>query len=206
VHTSRIIESSTINVDAFYNYLTAWYNVENVMYHMSQAAFLPLPPVWTPPFRHASKQRTCCAVVTYVLLLSAAVVASLIPAATALIHARIPLFLTNLTHTALIVDMIKVWRGVHSILWCHHTQNIRNTCDSYATLHDVYAFPSGVPFTFWEQYLHLRKHLLFSLLVTITAVFVIVSVLLMSLWTAAIVVGTLLIIVVELAGFMGMCV
>jgi hypothetical protein len=88
-------------------------------------------------------------------------------------------------------------------------QNIRDTCDVYAVApvglptHAVYAFPSGIPFTFWEQYLHLRKNLLFALAVTITAVFVVVSVLLMSPWTAAIVVGTLLIMVVEMGGFMG---
>ena len=86
---------------------------------------------------------------------------------------------------------------------------IRSICDEYSTVTDspstaVYAFPTGIPFTFWEQYLNLRRNLLYALGVTMAAVFVVVSVLLMSPWSAVIVVVTLAIMVVEMAGFMGL--
>lgn len=64
--------------------------------------------------------------------------------------------------------------------------------------------PEGVPFTFWEQYLNLRQHLMTSLLIIICAVFGVISLLLMNPWTSAIVVSCLAMLVVELAGFMGL--
>lgn len=39
--------AATANVDSFYNLLTAWYNVEQMMYGVSQAEFQPAPPKWT---------------------------------------------------------------------------------------------------------------------------------------------------------------
>ncbi|PAV61734.1 hypothetical protein WR25_11154 isoform D [Diploscapter pachys] len=35
-----------INPEGFYNYLTGWYNVDNMMYYVSQASFFPAPPGW----------------------------------------------------------------------------------------------------------------------------------------------------------------
>lgn len=35
-----------INPEGFYNYLTGWYNVDNMMFYVSQAAFFPSPPGW----------------------------------------------------------------------------------------------------------------------------------------------------------------
>ena len=44
----RLVDSSnTINYDGFYNYLTAWYNADNMMYYVSQASFFPAPPKWS---------------------------------------------------------------------------------------------------------------------------------------------------------------
>ncbi len=38
--------NGNINPDGFYNYLTAWYNVDPMMYYVSQASFYPTPPKW----------------------------------------------------------------------------------------------------------------------------------------------------------------
>ncbi len=43
----RLVErDGTINAEGFYNYLTAWYHIDNMMYYVSQASFYPSPPHW----------------------------------------------------------------------------------------------------------------------------------------------------------------
>lgn len=64
-------------------------------------------------------------------------------------------------------------------------------------------FPSGLPFTFWEQYLHLTNNLLFAIVIITGAVFLVISLLLFNPWTSGMVVFIVLVMVVELAGFMG---
>lgn len=39
-------EANIINPEGFYNYLTAWFYVDNMMYYVSQAAFFPTPSAW----------------------------------------------------------------------------------------------------------------------------------------------------------------
>nr|CAD7573268.1 unnamed protein product [Timema californicum] len=56
---------------------------------------------------------------------------------------------------------------------------------------------------FWEQYLGLRQSLGLALLCALGAVFLVVSVLLLSLWAATLVVGALAAIVLQLLGLMG---
>lgn len=45
-HIKLVDESNIINPEGFYNYLTAWFYVDNMMYYVSQAAFFPTPPAW----------------------------------------------------------------------------------------------------------------------------------------------------------------
>lgn len=43
----RLIDADgMINPDGFYNYLTAWYNIDNMMYYVSQGQIFPPPPPW----------------------------------------------------------------------------------------------------------------------------------------------------------------
>ncbi|GMT37322.1 hypothetical protein PFISCL1PPCAC_28619, partial [Pristionchus fissidentatus] len=43
----RLVDASgVINPDGFYNYLTAWFNQDNMMYYVTQASFFPNPPAW----------------------------------------------------------------------------------------------------------------------------------------------------------------
>lgn len=42
----KMVENGVIRPESFYNYLTAWYNVDNMMYYVSQASFQPAPPYW----------------------------------------------------------------------------------------------------------------------------------------------------------------
>ncbi|CAL2032757.1 unnamed protein product [Caenorhabditis brenneri] len=88
----RLVDASgIINSDGFYNYLTAWFNVDHMMYYVSQASFFPTPPKWD-----LSKNQT----------------QNFIPAAEPLAYSQIPFYLTGLTDTAVIVDAIKDIRSV----------------------------------------------------------------------------------------------
>lgn len=63
-------------------------------------------------------------------------------------------------------------------------------------------YPSGIAFTFWEQYLDLNWSLVKAIGVISIAVFVVVSVMLFSPWAAACILLILLMMTVELAGFL----
>lgn len=79
-------ESGTINMESFYNYLTAWYNSDKIMYHVSLASFIPSPPEWT------IEDKTT----------------RLVPPAGPFEYSQIPFYLTNLSSTPVIIEMIKV--------------------------------------------------------------------------------------------------
>lgn len=112
----------------------------------------------------------------------------LVPAADNIVMSRIPFFSYGLIDTPSIVEMIL---------------EIRAVCDKYDKL-GLPNFPEGIAFKFWEQYLTLRWNLIFALVVVIGSVFVVISILLMNPWTSAVVVTVLVLLVVELAGFMGL--
>ncbi|PIO66341.1 patched family protein [Teladorsagia circumcincta] len=75
----RLVDGTqTINNDGFYNYLTAWYNQDNMMYYVSQASFYPTPPKWSITDKNAPL---------------------LVPPAEPLAYSQIPFYLTGLTDT-----------------------------------------------------------------------------------------------------------
>lgn len=112
-----------------------------------------------------------------------------IPPAPKPVYSQIPFYLTGLKDTAIIVEMIK---------------EIRAICENY-TLVGVPNYPSGIAFTFWEQYLDLNWNIVKAISVISIAVFIVVSVMLFSPWAAACILLILLMMTVELAGFLGFC-
>uniref|UniRef100_A0A914I5P3 SSD domain-containing protein n=1 Tax=Globodera rostochiensis TaxID=31243 RepID=A0A914I5P3_GLORO len=89
-HGTKLIEDGRINPKGFYNYLTAWFYQDNMMYYVSQAAFFPTPPPW-----HFS-----------------ATDESAVPPADALLYSQIPFYMNGLTDTPAIVEMIKEIRAI----------------------------------------------------------------------------------------------
>ncbi|TMS35052.1 hypothetical protein L596_002529 [Steinernema carpocapsae] len=83
-----IDDSGMINQEGFYNYLTGWYNVDNMMYYVSQAALYPSPHGWA-----YSKEE------------------KLVPPSPELAYSQIPFYLTDLVNTPVIVDMIREIRA-----------------------------------------------------------------------------------------------
>uniref|UniRef100_A0A0K0FYB0 Protein patched homolog 1 (inferred by orthology to a human protein) n=1 Tax=Strongyloides venezuelensis TaxID=75913 RepID=A0A0K0FYB0_STRVS len=160
-----IDENNIINPEGFYNYLTAWYHADNMMYYVSQAAFFPNPPPWNFMDRQDK----------------------VIPPAKPLAYSQIPFYMTGLIDTPPIVKMIK---------------EIRLICDNY-TDQGLPNFPSGIAFTFWEQYLHLRWHLFLAICTIAGCVFVVVSVIIFNPWAATMVMLIVVSMCIELAGFMG---
>jgi len=65
-------------------------------------------------------------------------------------------------------------------------------------------YPRGIPFTFWEQYINLRRYLLLALGSILGAVLTILTILLFNLWAALVVVFVLFVIIIELVGLMGL--
>lgn len=66
-------------------------------------------------------------------------------------------------------------------------------------------YPQSIAFTFWEQYLDLNVNLMKAIGVISFAVFCVISVLLFNPWAACCIMVVLLMMTVELAGFLGWC-
>lgn len=82
-------------------------------------------------------------------------------------------------------------------------EEIRGICDQY-TEKGLPNFPSGLAFTFWEQYLTLRWNLFCAICIIAFSVFAVISVLMFNPWAAVMVMIIVVIITIELGGFMGL--
>ena len=65
---------------------------------------------------------------------------------------------------------------------------MRAICDTY-TERGLPNYPSGIPFTFWEQYIRLRLYLSLSILCILVVTFIVMTVVLMNPWLASIIVS-----------------
>ncbi|XP_069156937.1 protein patched [Procambarus clarkii] len=110
-----------------------------------------------------------------------------IPKSPPLVYAQLPFYLHQLGDTTSITAMI---HEVRAICRRFEEKGLPN-------------FPTGVPFTFWEQYIKLRFYLVLALLAVLTAVFVVLTLVLMNVWAAALVVLLLATLVLQLFGVLG---
>lgn len=111
-----------------------------------------------------------------------------IPKSPPIIYAQLPFYLNNLGSTEDITDMIEQVRGI---------------CKKFED-RGLPNFPAGIPFTFWEQYLKLRFFLFLALACVLVATFLVLCVVLMSIWAATVTVLLLASMVVELFGVLGL--
>ncbi|XP_052776119.1 protein patched homolog 1-like isoform X1 [Mya arenaria] len=110
-----------------------------------------------------------------------------VPKAKSIKYAQIPFFLTKLSSGEEILNVVL---------------QIRKICDDFSA-RGLPNYPVGVPFTFWEQYIHLRFYLMMALLCILAVTFIVLSVTLVNPWMAGIIVVVLTLVLVELFGFMG---
>ena len=76
-------------------------------------------------------------------------------------------------------------------------------CKDFQTNHGLPNFPIGIPFTFWQQYIHLRWYLFLAIAAVLAATFLILCCVLLNPWVSIIVVVVLGMLVIELFGLMG---
>ena len=110
-----------------------------------------------------------------------------IPKSKPIKYAQIPFLLNNLGDTKAMVTTIK---------------EVREICDTFQDK-GLPNFPHGIPFTFWEQYIGLRFYLFLALAAALAAVFLVISILLVSPWAAAIIIFIISNIVAQLFGALG---
>ncbi|XP_004872967.1 protein patched homolog 2 isoform X2 [Heterocephalus glaber] len=110
-----------------------------------------------------------------------------IPAAQPLEFAQFPFLLHGLQETADFVEAI---------------EGARAAC-AEAGQAGVRAYPSGSPFLFWEQYLDLWRCFLLAVCILLVCTFLVCALLLLSPWTAVLIVLVLAMMTVELFGIMG---
>ncbi|GBP11019.1 Protein patched [Eumeta japonica] len=156
-----------INPKAFYNYLSAWATNDALAYGASQGNLKPQPKRWT----HSPGD-----------------VDLKIPKSSPLIYTQLPFYLSGLSDTESIKDLIIA---------------VRELCEKFEA-QGLYNFPSGIPFLFWEQYLYLRSSLALALACALAAVFVTTMVLLLNVWAAALVTLALATLVLRLLGIMAL--
>ena len=82
-------------------------------------------------------------------------------------------------------------------------QNVREICDRFSA-DGLPNYPSGVPFTFWEQYIWLRRQIYIAISIALAVSFVVMAVMLFNIWAATLITLVLLMITVEMYGFMGL--
>ncbi|XP_068677045.1 protein patched homolog 1-like isoform X1 [Montipora foliosa] len=100
----------------------------------------------------------------------------------------IPFYVINLRETKDFIDAIK---------------SVRAISEEYSKL-GLPNYPTGMPFTFWEQYIWLGEHLLVALAIVLAASFVVMALILCNVWASVFIVIVLIMITVELYGFMGL--
>ncbi|XP_031550501.1 protein patched homolog 1-like [Actinia tenebrosa] len=101
---------------------------------------------------------------------------------------QLPFYLVNMKDTADFVKVIK---------------EVREICDEFKEK-GLSTYPSGIPFTFWEQYVWLRHNLFIAIIVILAVSFIVMVIVLCNLWAAAIIVLALTLITVQVFGFMGL--
>ncbi|KAK2149885.1 hypothetical protein LSH36_433g03015 [Paralvinella palmiformis] len=181
VFQGRLVDKDgIIYQDAFYNYLTAWAAIDALAYYSSDANLQPMPRDCLNVTDYVHNKVEMCTVFVYVLL----TVARSQP----LIFSQLAFYLHDLGDTAAVTSTVI---------------EIRDICDKFAT-HGLPNYPSGIIFTFWEQYLNLRFYLMLALICILSGIFLVLSIVLMSPWTAFTVVLVLAMMVIELFGFMGL--
>lgn len=111
-----------------------------------------------------------------------------IPKSLPLMYTQLPFYLRGLTDTESIKSLIN---------------SVRNICTKFEGK-GLANFPTGIPFIFWEQYIHLRPLLTLALACALGAVLIVVGILLLNIWAAILVILALAAMVLQLLGAMAL--
>ncbi|XP_039957123.1 protein patched [Bactrocera tryoni] len=109
-----------------------------------------------------------------------------IPKSLPLVYAQMPFYLHGLNCTSEIKTLIGHIRDLSVKFEARGLPN----------------YPSGIPFIFWEQYMTLRWSLALILCISLVAAFMLISILLLSVWAAALVVFSVVASLIQIFGAM----
>jgi hypothetical protein len=105
-----------------------------------------------------------------------------------LTYAAMPMFAAGLTTARDEIQLLK---------------DVRNIIEDWRA-YGMSSYPRGITFTFYEQYINLRRHLYLAVGLILVACLAATSVLLLSIWSGVIMVIMLLLTAFEVYGFLGM--
>ena len=110
--------------------------------------------------------------------------------ASSVICKTIALYLSNCNvNTEITFTLHWKWRQNHRCAWLFFPfQAVREICDTF-TDRGLPNYPSGAPFTFWEQYINLRFYLSLAILCVLLSTFVVLTLVLVNPWLATVVVS-----------------
>ncbi|KAG8179321.1 hypothetical protein JTE90_021988 [Oedothorax gibbosus] len=108
------------------------------------------------------------------------------PKSQPLAYAQIPFYLNGMGTTEEITETLR---------------NVRKLCETFQEK-GLPNFPTGLLFTYWQQYLSLRFYLTVALVSSFVIIFLLIGVVL-NFWAASVVVFILAVTIVELLGFIG---
>lgn len=111
-----------------------------------------------------------------------------IPKSMPLTYAQMPFFLHKLTDTQEMTELIR---------------SVRELCKKFEE-RGLPNFPSGIPFLFWEQYMGLRYSLGIALLLALGLSVTAVGFLLLNIWATLLVGTSLVAVILQLLGIMGL--
>ncbi|XP_075166747.1 protein patched [Haematobia irritans] len=111
-----------------------------------------------------------------------------IPKSLPLVYSQLPFYLHGLTDTSEIKSLISHIRDLSIRFEARGLPN----------------YPSGIPFIFWEQYMTLRSSLAMILCCCVVAAFILVSILLLSMWAAVLVIFSVLASLAQIFGAMAL--
>lgn len=110
-----------------------------------------------------------------------------IPKSQPLIYAQVPFLLTNVETTSKMVAAMN---------------EIREICRKFEAL-GLPNYPTGIPFTFWEQYVNLFFYQILAHLIVYAGIFLVITIFFLNLWSGALVVGQLMCMSLQLYGSLG---
>lgn len=129
-----------------------------------------------------------------------------IPKSLPLVYAQLPFYLHGLTDTSEIKTLIGHIRDLSLKFEGRGLPNYPSGMLNYLIFFSNFFISiiiiAGIPFIFWEQYMTLRSSLCLILLCSIAAAFVLVSILLLSVWAAVLVVFSVLASLAQIFGAM----
>ncbi|KAJ7372963.1 Protein patched 1 [Desmophyllum pertusum] len=198
-----VSDDGIIRPEIFYKALTIWVDRDVLGYAFSQANIKPETVDWsndrTSQDDKAMKAFVLCSKRKEVSMLHFVGICNVLKC-----------FVSSCSFQFLLLSQSRSPKINFNIIGLRETKDFVKLIKDVREISDKYSedglpnYPSGVPFTFWEQYIWLGRQILIAISISLAVSFLAMAGMLFNLWAAAIIVFVLLMITVEVYGFMGL--